>query len=343
METQARDLAPRVSRRWDEMLDEFRALGGVADNICLKEGRFGRGLFPGDSSKPIKVHIPESLLIDANHLEFENYDLRVGPSSPAGAREKAFLENYEREFSWGVGREHTETILKLFQDAPAGLREILEGPPFNAGRWLADPNPKSIAERYFASRTIQYKGRIVVMPIVEMANYGDATQYEIGNGIGLSGRFDDEILVRYDLACDSLYIFNAWGFATPEEAAFSLPMGLEKSGIAIHRNAIKPELGRPRFFPRALVEGGKITLSFLLLGHKKYPRLARGIFYRIMRDAGRRDAEEIFDMIQHVNRTQFYKLLAASEDAPPVLGRMLREVARYQLDAMSNNIGQRDV
>ena len=337
------ELDSDMSHLWDEMLAEFRALGGTADNICLKDGRFGRGLFPRDPPKPIKVHIPESLLIDVEHLEFENYNLRVGPKSPAGAREKVFLERYEREFSWGVGREHTEAILKMFQGAPAGLREILEAPPLSVGWWLADPNPKSIAERYFGSRAIEYHGRRVIMPIVELANHGEATQYEIGNGIGLSGRFGDEILVRYELACDSLNIFSDWGFASPEDAAFSLPMRLEKSGIGIHRETVKSEPGRPPLFPRVSVAGGRITFPHLLLGHKKYPRLARGIFYRIMRDAGRKDVEETFDMIQHVNRMQFHKLEAASEDAPPTLGRLLREVARHQLEAMSHNIGTREI
>ena len=85
---------------------------------------------------------------------------------------------------------------------------------------------------------------------------------------------------------------------------------------------LKPVPGRPPFFPNVSHAAGRVVFSHLLLGHKKYPRLARGIFYRIMRDAGRQNVEEAFDMIQHVNRTQFYKLEAASEDAPPALGRL---------------------
>ena len=40
---------------WNEMLDEFRALGGVAENIRLGHGVFGRGLFPIDPAKPIRI------------------------------------------------------------------------------------------------------------------------------------------------------------------------------------------------------------------------------------------------------------------------------------------------
>ena len=70
--------------RWDAMLAEFRGLGGIADNICIRDGQFGRGLFPIDPSKPVDVYIPESLLIDVQHLHFAYADLRVGPECPAG-------------------------------------------------------------------------------------------------------------------------------------------------------------------------------------------------------------------------------------------------------------------
>ena len=87
--------------RWDAMLAEFRSLGGIAENICIKEGQFGRGLFPSDPSKPVDIYIPESLLIDVQHLHFAHHDLTVGPESPAGAREKAFFEKLSARILMG--------------------------------------------------------------------------------------------------------------------------------------------------------------------------------------------------------------------------------------------------
>jgi hypothetical protein len=113
--------------------------------------------------------------------------------------------------------------------------------------------------------------------------------------------------------------------------------------LRIGRGDVSVESRRRPFFPDVSKEGDQIALSYLMLGHRKYPRLARGNFYRIMRDAGRSDAEERFDRIQHANRTQFYKLDALSERAAPPLGRLLRKVARSQLEAMSHNVGTREV
>jgi hypothetical protein len=89
-------------------------------------------------------------------------------------------------------------------------------------------------------------------------------------------------------------------------------------------------------------EDGLTTLSFMLLGHKNYPRIPRGIFYKICREAGVKGPEELFDRIQHTNRAQFLRLAETSETAAPRLGRMLRSVAYAQLELMSNSFGVRE-
>jgi hypothetical protein len=337
-------MSHHMSRHWEEMLEEFRALGGTADNVRLGEGRFGRGLFPCDPSRPVRVHIPESLLVEVKYVTFENDVFRIGPDAPVGTRERAFLENYQRDFSWGVARRDTQDFLEMMHEAPAELRDLLRT-PFGVGLWLVDPTPKSVQERFFSSRFIKYEEKGVIMPIVELANHGHATRYDLRNGVGIVGQFGGEILARYCFS-DALEIFRNWGFTSLEQIfALSLAMDVEgKSGlIRIGRADVDNDPPRRPFFPDVSVEGDRMTLSNMMLGHKQYPRLAKGIFYRIMRDAGRADAEDTFDKIQHINRMQFYKLLAASEHAAPRLGRLLRDVARIQLDAMSCSVGTREV
>jgi len=334
-------VSQRESLLWEEMLEEFRALGGTADNVCLGQGRLGRGLFPRDPAKPVRVRISDNLLVDWKHVEFENDVFRISAAAQISAREKAFLENYYRDFSWGAGRQELTGLLQMMHDAPAELREVLR--PFYAFRWLEHPTPKTVQARFLDSRVIGYKGGDVIMPIVELANHGHATQYQTADGVGLSGTFSGEILVQYQL-CDPLQIFGKWGFASDSESfALSLPLKPGSLGIAIRREDVELKPGTTPFFPKVATTGFQMTLSYLMLGHKNYPRLARGIFYRIMRDAGRTDAEDVFDFIHHTNRMQFFKLIAASEMAAPPLGQLLRKVARYQLEAMSHSIGTRDV
>jgi|KBSMisStaDraftv2_1062788.scaffolds.fasta_scaffold35817_2 hypothetical protein len=329
---------------WDEMLDEFRAVGGTAENICLKQGAFGRGLFPADPSKPVNVHIPDSLLVDLNHVEFdEDNRFRVGPAAQLGPREKAFLESYERDFSWGTGRGDTERLLQVMHSAPAELRQLLRS-PFEAERWLAEPTPKALQHAFFGSRVIAYKGRNVIMPIVELANHGHLTRYNVTDGVGLSGQFAGEILVQYEFD-DAWALFAKWGFASEETFALSLPLTIQSKSlsIVIRRDVGTLATAQKPFFPPVTVSGNTVELAYMLLGSRQFPRLARGNFQRIMRDAGQPDANEAFDMIQHINRMQFFELIALSEGAAPLLREVLRNVALFQLRAMSHNVGTREV
>ena len=71
-----------ASTLWEDMLEEFRVLGDTADNVCLKEGRYGRGLFPVDPSKRVKIHIPDSLLVEPKYVSIMdgNFSVNAWPT-----------------------------------------------------------------------------------------------------------------------------------------------------------------------------------------------------------------------------------------------------------------------
>jgi hypothetical protein len=334
-------------QNWLEMVREFAALGGIADNVRLSEGRFGRGLFPIDRSKPIRICVPESLLLPKKYVRFAGNEFRVAPNAPVAARQRAFLENYERDFSWGTGRNDTEDLLAMLAEAPAELRAMLEN-AFGLGDWLVGRTPAAVQERFLGSRTINFKGETRVMPIIELANHGHDTSYQLyEDRLELGGRFENEILVRYSDS-DPLGIFATWGFASGTEVfALSMPLGLERKSRSLRvgrdlERARNSQPHQPPRWPEVSADGGNVTLSHALLGHKHYPRFARGMFYKLMRQAGIHDAEETFDLIQHLNRMQLYRLMEESEKAAARLGNLLRTVARYQLECMSHSVGTRD-
>jgi hypothetical protein len=327
------------------MLEEFRVLGGTADNVSLKAGRYGRGLFPVDPSKPVKLHIPDTLLLDPKYVSIVNGNFSVDTGAPIGRREKSFLENYERDFSWGATHHETEGLLQMFYAAPAELRELLSK-SFDLDPWLGGPTAEAVFHRFFTSRLVHYKDRAVIMPIVELANHGSAPGYELDDGVGLSGRFEDEVLVRYN-QLDPLQVFQHWGFvSTIESFGWSLSFGIslesKQLDLRIRRNDLNFEEGRDPFYPQVQKDGEQTVLSKMLLGHKAYPGVPRGIFYRVCSEAGVDDAAELFDRIQHVNRTQFLCLARLSETAAPRLGRLLRNLAYAQLELLSNSFGARD-
>jgi hypothetical protein len=330
-------------RLWEDMLAEFRALGGTADNICLGEGSFGRGLFPCDFSKPIEIHIPESLLVPLKNVRIENGAIRVDADAQVSQRAAEFAEVYQRDFSWGPGYRRTQGLLQMFHEAPSELRELLRS-RLDLDCWLVPPDEATTFERFFQSRTFTYNGTRVLIPVVDLANHGRGATYECDNGIGLSGHFVGEILVQYN-ACDPLDILSNWGFASREPFALSLQLRLKgpAGSIVIERKSPFGGEGRTPFLPDMFIEGDKLTLSYMLLGHKRLPRMAKAAFCKLMRDAGRPNPETAFDNIQHINRMTFLGLIGMCERAATPLATLLRNMARYQLEAMSHHIGTRDI
>jgi hypothetical protein len=326
---------------WDGLLNEFHALGGTAQNVRLGKGPPGRGLVPIVPAVPVRVHVPESLLLPVHLATIGNGVFRVSPDAPLGARARSFFETYERHLSWGVQYRELLELLTLLQDASAEVRGLLET-PFQAGAWLRGARPEAIAERFFSTRALDYKGTRVIAPMLDLINHGLGPRFQSTNGMALQGQFAGEVVSRYG-PTDPLGIFNGWGFASScEFFALSLGLHLRTSwGLLVIERADHPvmEGGSGGFAPQVSISGDTMTLSHLLLGHKRFPKLSRGIFYRILREAGHDGAEETFDRIQYINRLACHQLAAAAESAAPALRRILRDLARYQLLAMSYNVG----
>lgn len=331
--------------RFEEMLESFRALGGIAENIGLGNGLYGRGLFPLDSAKPVTIRIPENLLLDVADAAFVDGSFRVVPESKIGARERAFLENYENDFSWGGGgRAEAERIFTQAHEIPPELRQKLRD-NYHCGPWFEDDvSDHLIQEKFLGSRCITYKNRTVVMPIIELANHGLGGSYDTADCVALKGTFPGEVLVRYSLA-DSYGLFLSWGFAGEQPQAMSIALNgsVGQTALKIGRDLSDSKPEERVWMPKMIRGAGGLELPFLVLGNKQYPRLCKGVFFKLMRDAGLSGFEETFDTIQHINRMHFLELLAALEGVPGPMAQTLRRMARFQLQAMSFCYGVRAV
>jgi hypothetical protein len=267
---------------------------------------------------------------------FENGALRVRESAKIGAREKAFLERYEDRFSWGGGgRADIELVFEQAHALPAELRERLRA-EFRCGDWFGAFTPKAVEASFLASRCIGWRGRMVVMPIVELVNHGAGADYDVASGVAVAGTFAGEVLVRYS-EIDPYGLFLNWGFAYPQPRAVSIALGGAKLRIVRDLSAFHAS-GRP---PRLTDVDGMPTLDFLILGDRLQPRRCKAVFYKLMREARLPGFEEVFDTIQHANRMHFLNLLAAVEGFEVAMAHTLRRMARHQLEAMSFSFGAR--
>jgi hypothetical protein len=329
---------------WEELLDEFRALGGTAENIRLGHGEFGRGIFPVDPNKPVAIHIPDNLLISPDDMVLTNGMLRVGPNSVAGDREKAWLNRYQEEYGWGGGG--ADQIRQNFEMAgalPAELRHALSE-KYRCGFWFEEPTEALIRYQFFNSRILDYKGRPVVIPIIELANHGVGAGYDPSDGVALRGTFPGEVFVEY-AHLDSYDFFLSWGFATQRPVAFSMALTgiIQSTRLDIGQLFDGITSSERDWIPKIEKTSDSVGLPFLMIGNQRYPRLPKGIFYRLMRDAGYAGFEESFDLIHHLNRMHFIDLLATLDGIELPLAKTLRAMAQYQLRAMSNCWGVREI
>jgi hypothetical protein len=227
---------------------------------------------------------------------------------------------------------------------PADVRQLL-ATKYGCGPLFSESSEELIQRRFFEMRSITYRGHSVVMPIIELVNHGGDVRYDHSDTIALRGNFADEVLVRYsDL--DSFDYFLSWGFATQRPVAFSVALhgsvGTTRMEIGQTFNTVVTSERQwvPAF---RMADTNIVQLPFLMIGNVRFPRLPKGIFYKLMRDAGYKGFEEAFDTVQHLNRIHFLNLIEELEPFDLPISQTLRTMARYQLRAMSFCFGSREI
>ena len=330
---------------WDAMLDAFRVLGGVAENIRLGTGPYGRGLFPIDPAKPFHLRLPNKLLFPVAEIEFVDERIRIKDSAAVGQPERDFFEAYESAFSWGAGgRSESEKFVAAFDELPGDVRALLTV-EFGMGEFIQGDLAQRTRRRFLSSRLIDWDKTDMVMPLIELANhhaFGVPYQSDKPGGLLIQGNAAGEIFVSYGPG-DTFDIFKTFGFVTAQPQAYSLPMKTKTriADLRIDRN-IDDQTKRGDFLiPRLTSKGGTLVLSYLMIGNPKFPRLSRGIFQTLMKQAGVPNPDEVFDFILHFNQTKFFRLLAALEPLDGGMAVTLRKMARVQLERISHCVGTR--
>ena len=332
---------------WDGLAEEFRALGGVLENVHLGRGAVGRGLLPIDPSQPVKIVVPENLLFPVDELEFVNGRLRVKKNGAAPSRADKFFEEYQEAFSWGAGgRSDCEAFLASMAELPEPVREVLTK-DWGLGVMFRGIDAELVQNRFLRTRMIHRKGRGVLMPVLELVNHDTTgSPFSFAGGIAVTGTYAREVFARYNFL-DPFGVFLTWGFPNAEPVCYSLsmklPLPLARRTLVIRRDLNKTKAhGRGRL-PEVKVEGNTIQFSSVMLGNKKFPKVARGAFQHLMKEHGLGEhADEIFDRIRQMNGLRFLNLLSALDGHEGRTITALRQMCRYQITALMFCVGSRE-
>ena len=141
---------------FDELIDEFRYLGGVFKNLRLEtNAKTGSGLFVINPSKKFEIIVPVNLMISIDMIRLDRHQqVIVNKKSIWSNRTKKFFENYQKYFGWGLdGFEKTLETQSALQYLPNELIQHLLifglSDDFNA-----DLNPQFCLQKYFGRKLI---------------------------------------------------------------------------------------------------------------------------------------------------------------------------------------------
>lgn len=336
------------SGAFEDMLQAYRALGGIADNIAQGSGPYGAGLFPAVPGQPCLLHTPERLLIDVDHVVLAGDELVIDPAHEVDPAVRAFFNDYQKRFSWGAeGRSRVDAFESGLRSFPEALLQKLTELRFinlresQAGDW-----PAVLRRSFLNARRIIYKQRIVIMPLVELLNHSPhAGPYDSLDGVKVGGSFEGEILVNYSSACDPLARFCTYGFTGPEPCAFSLPVRISLPegqslivGLGYDKSVVRDGLALPEHD----FKDGVWRLAHLKIGQKNAPRVPRTVLRRVLKDYPVSLADEAYDRIRSGNLLALADLLELADGVPGDVAAQFRAAIRWQLKAISQSFGARE-
>jgi hypothetical protein len=329
---------------WVQLIEMFRSLGGTIENIG-EDPESGGGLFVIDPSKPILLRIPENLLFSAEDVQVRTDRIALGEYASVGGPERQFFDAYASAV--GSGRPlRSARFIAAFDALPPEVRELL-GAHFGMGD-LFQGDSRVRARNWLVNRhAVTWDERAVVAPFLELmddAADGLSWRADPRGFLHVEGQASDEIFVNRGPR-DSLGFFRKYGVAGPQPQAYSLSsaLRLDAQTLAIGRNMGAFTLRGGLRVPQLQIVGDTVFLSYLMVGSPRFPRLSRGIFRSLMRDAGISDADERFDELLYFNRNRFLGLLGAIEPYEGAMIATLRQVARFQLETMSHCVGAREL
>ena len=226
--------------KWEKTVERFRALGGIAKNVQLGEGIYGRGLFPIDPKHPIKMEVPKHLLVPTEWLQLDEQDnLMLSKACDWDDEAKAFYLDYQRDYgiAGSLMQEIMQQQLQLF-NLPETVKAMLIG--YGVGdSFFQKPTRQACLGVYKNSRRILFNNQLVLMPLVELVNHDEASKkvFDMVPRLGISGKFNDEILVNYSMSGDAALMFEVYCFSAPKPYTFSgaLTINLGSKVIKIAR------------------------------------------------------------------------------------------------------------
>jgi len=327
---------------FSEILRKFEDLGGIANNIELREGEFGRGLFSKNPTLPVKISVPTHLLVSPGSVNLNDKNqIQIKQKSALDPVFIDFYESYHNFFGWSnFGYREINEFHNELMALPKNLKQYL----LLFGWKITDFDQKSNKELlndYFISRQIRIKNESRLMPILELINHSNSgKEYIADEGVTVEGIFKDEVLTCYHGNFDAFHFFKNYHFTSNSSVVLSCDVKIDvpKIGIInISRFDSEIEVKDEIVIPKITKKNSEIQISFLDLSNGKTGSNPREIFITRMAEfnINKTTSNTIFDGLIDHNRKALSSLINECNLIKSSIAKQIQLIAANQLKALN--------
>ena len=326
-----------INDSWQKILIDFEALGGTAENIKLKNGEHGRGVFPVNSKRSSKIEVPEELLINSKHLFIDSKSIKLKPNAPYSIQTRRFIDNYLKYIAfetntWDEISEFEDGLKKLPSEVLETLKNVgaLDLKKRHQYNW-----ENVIFNHFIQSRFVNYRNQKCLAPIFELVNHNCNYQmFSTNEGVSTQkSKGNIEFLHSYSKGNDPIRMFFGYGFSSKEPFAFSMP-------ILINVSTTKKPI---RIKGRSGIEGliplenanNELILDYLPIGNKFDPSFPIRQLTASLKSFPEYQPREILNKAFTSNQEQICNLLLSLNQSNTKTSYLLKETLCYQLSAIA--------
>ena len=217
------------SKEWENLVNAFKKLGGIAENIDIHEGELGRGIFPQDKTHRSLIATPKNILVKSNSLQIKGENLKILGDSGMAQKEREFAEQYYNELSWGnEGNKDTKIFLGHFTSLPEPIKNKLEKNRFIDSKMLNyKRSDETLLERFIDERAFKFKGESVLVPMLELVNHSNFAPPFRVTRTGLetppAEANGSEILHKYSGKNSAMSLWRSYGFSAKSIVSYGIP------------------------------------------------------------------------------------------------------------------------
>jgi len=326
---------------WNFLLSEFRRLGGIADNVCQKEGEYGRGIFSVNPSLKARIFTPSKLLVKKDDIYLEDNKLRIKKDKEYNQEIRNFFNFYQDNFSWGSGgKETTELFEKGLSLFSSNLKELIKKYALvdleerHKGEW-----ENVIKKQFLNARGVKFENSSVIAPIWELVNHKVRSFNFIINkeGISTPNYPASNCEIRFSYGDTSpLNRFFSYGFFSEETIVFSIPFSITIEDLGIHISC----KGRSLKDDSMKIErsANKIILEGLPIADVNHPRLPYDYFDEIIKRIGDINlSKDLLSKIFQFNISMRKKIIDESHLIENEVSKILIKVMHYEISLISSH------